>query len=194
MTCLYLCFKKSTCFFIFCLWHGEWGRWARLWVGEMPAVFTGRGLWGGWWQRYLRGVMSSCGLDWTAKGLRPWREPAVGSGQASLPLPFKLHGGYKEEDWGGRAWGNLLWGVEQVTLTRGAPFCQTGYFPASQERVLWGPSQMAGMKSTLAIVKHFFKCEVLFLLLSASLYRMWPNNWMTVSGCSRGSNKEGDGL
>lgn len=60
----------------------------------------------------------------------------MGSGQASLPLSFKLQGGYEEEDRGGRAWGNLLWDVEQVTLPRGASFCQTGYFPASQGRVL----------------------------------------------------------
>lgn len=153
--------------------------------GETLAVYNGRDWWGRWWQRYFGGAMNSRGLFRMAKGLGPWREPATGTGRASPQPPFKL--------WGGRALGNLLRDVKQVTLPCGPSFCQTGYFSASQRRVLWGLSQMTGIKSTLAIVKHCVKCEVLFLLPFISLYRMWPNNWMTVSGCSRGSNKGGDG-
>ena len=72
--------------------------------------------------------MNSRGSDWMAKGLGPWRAPAAGTGHASPQPPFKLRGG--------RALGNLLRDVRQVTLPCGPSFCQTGYFSASWRRVL----------------------------------------------------------
>lgn len=112
--------------------------------------------------RYFWGVRSRVQLSIGLEGEGAWPMEKSPSEQ-DVPLPHpRASYNRRKTDPGGRTLGTLLRDVGQVILPCSAPFCQIGYSPASRERVLWGLSQMTGMKSTLAIVKHFSNARCYF--------------------------------